>query len=136
MTINRLFTESNQPFGRRAVRFILSVAVGALFALFPSALLAETLTFRNDTNAPVVIQGSYVVRGMVRRDTPQLVQPGASVPVALPGNKLITVYDAKLPSRTLFQDTIQASTNDQSFSIKDDTAPGKVKMELRNPSGK
>jgi hypothetical protein len=137
MTINRLFTASSKPLPRQAARFALSVAVVALFALFPVSLRAETLTFRNDTNTPVVIQGSYIVRGMVRRDAPQLVQPGASVRVVLPGNKLITVYDAKLPSRTLFQDTIQGSTNDQSFTIKEDSAPSKVKMDqLRTSGGK
>jgi hypothetical protein len=135
MTNNQLFTGSRQPLTRRAVRFVLSLAAVALLALLPASLRAETLTFRNDTNAPVVIQGSYVVRGTVRRDTPQLVQPGASARIILPGNKLITVYDARLPSRTLFQDTIQAGTNDQSFSLKEDTAPGKVKMEQLRMSG-
>jgi hypothetical protein len=106
-----------------------------LFGILPAALHAETLTFRNDTNAPVVLQGSYVMRGTVRRDAPQVVQPGASVRVVLPGNKLITLYDAKLPNRTLFQDTIQGGNNDQSFSIKEDNAPGKVKMEQLRTSG-
>jgi hypothetical protein len=116
---------------------VLSLVVVALFTLLPASLRAETLTFRNDTNAPVVVQGSYVVRGTVRRDTPQLVQPGASVRVNLPGNKLITVYDARLPSRTLFQDTVQAGNADQSFSFKEDSAPGKIKMEqLRTSGGK
>src|SRR5262249_2505070 len=123
MTINGLFPGSRRPWIGRAVRFVLSVAVVALFALWPASLRAGTLTFRNDTNAPVVIQGSYVDRDTVRRDTPQLVQPGASVRVVLPGNKLITVYDARLPNRTLFQDTIQGGNADQSFSVKDSSAP-------------
>jgi hypothetical protein len=135
MTMNPLFTGSRRPLIGRAVRFVLSVAVVVLFGLLPASLRAETLTFRNDTNTPVVIQGSYVDRGTVRRDTPQLVQPGASVRVVLPGNKLITVYDAKLPSRTLFQDTIQAGNADQSFSVKESSTPSKVKMEQIRTSG-
>jgi hypothetical protein len=135
MTINPLFTGSRRPLIGRAVRFVLAVAVVALFGMLPASLQAETLTFRNDTNAPVVVQGSYVDRGTVRRDTPQVVQPGASVRVSLPGNKLITVYDARLPSRTLFQDTIQAGNADQSYSFKEGSAPGKVKMEQIRTSG-
>jgi hypothetical protein len=137
MTMNPLFPGTRRPLVGRTVRVVLSVAVVALFGVLPASLRAETLTFRNDTNAPVVIQGSYVDRGTVRRDTPQLVQPGASVRVVLPGNKLITVYDARLPNRTLFQDTIQAGNADQSFSLKEGSAPGKVKMEqMRNSGGK
>jgi hypothetical protein len=129
MTINQRFTGCSRPVARQTVRLVVAAVVLALFCVVPASLQAETLTFRNDTNTPVVVQGSYVVRGMVRRDAPQLVQPGASARIVLPGNKLITVYDAKLPSRTLFQDTIQAGNADQSYSLKEDNAPGKVKME-------
>jgi hypothetical protein len=116
--------------GRAGVCGLALVVCAAL----PATLPAETLSFRNDTNSPVMIQGSYVVRGQVRRDQPILLQPNGVAKITLPGNKLITVYDARLPNRVLFQDTINASTEDQAYSVLPDKVPGKVKVEEAKPA--
>jgi hypothetical protein len=101
----------------------------AVLLLVPAVLRAETLVIRNDTSATVVVQGAYVDRGVVRRDRPMLLAPGATCSIVLPGNKLITVYDGK-GIRTLYQGTIPASRTDQYYSAKpDSTFPGKVKLE-------
>jgi hypothetical protein len=101
----------------------------AVFALLPAGVQAETLVFRNDTNAPLVIQGACVVNGRLRHDQPIAMAPGATARIVLPGNKLITVYHAKLPNRILFQGTIQGGTDDLYFSMQPDPVIGKVKME-------
>lgn len=114
----------------------LAVAAVGLVALLPAVGTAETLTFRNDTNAPLVIQGACIVRGQLRADQPISMLPGGMARINLPGNKLITIYHAKLPNRPLYQGTIQGGSDDQSFSIKLDTMLGGVKLERKKaPSG-
>jgi hypothetical protein len=103
--------------------------LAAVLLLVPAALRAETLVIRNDTGMPVVVQGAYVDRGIVRRDRPTLLAPGGMCNIVLPGNKLITVYDAK-GIRTLHQGTIVGNRFDQYYSVKPDNAfPGKVRLE-------
>jgi hypothetical protein len=103
-------------------------------ALLPRVSRAEVLVFRNDTNAALVIQGACVIKGQLRNDLPILVAPGGVAKVNLPGNKLITVYHARMPNRTLYQNTIAAGKDDQHFSIQvDNTAPAKVKLEQVKP---
>jgi hypothetical protein len=114
-------------------RWPLYLAVLAVFALLPAGLRAETLVFRNDTNAPLVIQGACVVNGRLRHDQPIAMAPGATARIVLPGNKLITVYHAKLPNRILFQGTIQEGKEDLYFSMQPDPVIGKVKMEQMKP---
>ncbi|HJT77369.1 MAG TPA: hypothetical protein VJ739_09235 [Gemmataceae bacterium] len=111
----------------------LTVAAVGLVALLPAVGTAEVLTFRNDTNAPLVIQGASVVRGQLRADQPVSMLPGARARINLPGNKLITIYHAKLPNRPLYQGTIQGGSDDQFFSIQSDTVLGRVKLERKKP---
>jgi hypothetical protein len=111
----------------------LCLATLAALALLPAGLRAETLVFRNDTNAPLVIQGACVINGRLRHDQPIAVGPGATARIVLPGNKLITVYHAKLPNRILFQGTIQEGKEDLYFSMQPDPVIGKVKMEQVKP---
>src|SRR5262245_46480166 len=80
---------------RQLVRVGLVVFGLALALMLPAALQAETLTFRNDTNVPVVIQGTCVVRGKVVHDQPQIIQPNGTAKIQLPGNKTVNIYDAK-----------------------------------------
>lgn len=120
------------PFTDWARRWLLVVAALALGAWLPAAVRAENLVFRNDTTAPLVLQGASVVKGQLRADQPIMVAPGAVVRVNLPGNKLITIYHARLPNRPLYQDTIPGGSDDQYFSIQPDVGP-RVKVESRKP---
>ena len=96
-----------------------------LIGLLPAGARAEALVFRNDTNAAVIVQGACVVRGVLRRDRPYLLKPGDATPgITLPGNKLITVYDAFNPNKVIFQGTIPRSPTDQLFSVVPDPLGG------------
>src|SRR5262245_27807076 len=102
----------------------------------PGMLRAETLLIRNETDGPLTVQAASVVNGMVRPQRPELLQPGGVMRVALPGNKLINVYDSRLPNRTLFEGTVEASKQDRAFVLTADGKNGKVKLEpVRMPGG-
>jgi hypothetical protein len=112
----------------RAIRFevlaVLLVLVG-----MPAELWAEDLWFRNDTGVPIIIQGSCVAaRGRVVTDRPKLVQPGDKVRIILPGNKLITIRDARAPGTVVHKETIPAAAQDH-FVIITSPAAGKAKLE-------
>ncbi len=106
----------------------------ALMVLIPTTVSAETITIVNDTKATVVIQLSTVVRGSVRRDRPYTLNPGDKVRIALAGDKLVHVYDARVPTRVLFQGTIGASLIDQGFLLQPDAATGKMTMDVIPPA--
>lgn len=101
--------------------------------LAPTLASAETLTFRNDTNTPIVVQAAHQVQGNVQRDRPQQLQPTEGCRITLPGTKLITIYNAKMPNHVLHQATFPAGTEDLYFSIRFDTARGKVIVERVKP---
>ena len=101
----------------------------ALLALagVASAAPAQSLQLRNETGGAVVIQTSAIVRGALRRERPALVLPGdMAPPVVLPGNKILTIYDARTPNRILFQGVIPASMEDQFYGILLGTTPQRV----------
>jgi hypothetical protein len=124
---------SGIPFPSWLCRLLPALAAAVVLALLPAGLRAETLVFRNDTNAPLVIQGACVVNGRLRHDQPIAMAPGATARIVLPGNKLISVYHAKLPNRVLYQNTIQGGTEDLYFSVQPDPVVGKVKIEQMKP---
>ncbi len=94
---------------------------------------AETLVLRNDCNAPIVVQAVSVFRGVFRRDRPYLLRAGDTTPgIVLPGDKIITVYDAKVPNRVLFQGTVSGGLIDRHFRIL--PPPPRVRMQLLPPS--
>jgi hypothetical protein len=104
----------------------------ALALLTPGLARAEMLQFRNETTLAVVIQGACVVRGAVVRDRPHLLNPNDKSPaIVLPGNKIITIYDAKVPTRILFQGVVPAGADDQIFSIQVDGT--RLKLEKQRP---
>jgi hypothetical protein len=105
---------------------VLIVCAGAR----PAA--AQALQFRNECNAPVVVQAVSVFRGVLRRDRPYLLKPGDVTPgILLPGDKVITVYDAKVPTRVLFQGTVPGGAGDMHFSILPNGP--RVRVQLRPP---
>jgi hypothetical protein len=110
--------------------------LGALAAvlLVPGLARSEALEFRNDTRAPVIVQGTCLVRGALVRDRPYLVNPNDKSPaISLPGGKVIWIYDAKVPSRVLLRQTIPAGTEDQLFSIQPDAGGTRVRLEKARP---
>ena len=77
-----------------------------------------------------------MVRGVLRRDRPYLLKPGDATPgIALPGNKLITVYDGANPNRVIFQGTVPGGPTDQAFGVAPDPASGAIKLEARTTPG-
>jgi len=104
-----------------------------LLCLAPAFAGAETFYIRNDSNIPVVVQAGSVVRGVLRRVPPCQLKPGEVAPaIQLPGNKIITIYDARTPNRLLYQNAHPATTDDQYFGIVHDVPP-QVKLEMRRP---
>jgi hypothetical protein len=86
---------------------------------------AASLGLRNDVDAPVVVQCISVVNGTIRRGPVHVLHPGqvAWDLIAAPGNKLITIADAKQPTRMLFRDTVPCGSSDLFFSIQADAPP-------------
>ncbi len=86
----------------------------------PASAAAASLNFRNDTSMAVIVRGASVINRVLRLGPPHLLQPGetCSDPILFPGDKLITIYDAKQPSRQLFQDRIRCGATDLFFAIK------------------
>ena len=80
------------------------------------------LGFRNDTNAPVVVQGVSIINRVARQGPRYVLKPGQEcwyIMIA-PGNKLILVADAKQPTRTLLQETVNYAGASLFFSIQTD----------------
>jgi hypothetical protein len=108
------------------------LAVLTCTLLLPGLASAESLQIRNDTTFAVVVQGSSVVRGALVRDRAHLLSPGDKTPaVVLPGNKIITIYEAKVPNRVLFQGVVPAAAEDQVLNIQVDGA--RLKLEKQRP---
>jgi hypothetical protein len=99
----------------------------ALLLLAPAWAAAETLYIKNDLKGSVIVQSCCVVRGRVVRNKPITLKPGETAAIVLPGNKLITIQDARL-LRSLYQATITASVKDQSFDLKLDSKVQRLKM--------
>lgn len=96
------------------------------------ALRADWVGYRNDMKQPVVIQAEVVIRNVVRRGKLNQLQPGeiAWDPIVVPGNRSITIYDAKT-KRVLFKGPI--NMGDQFFSVQTDP-PGAAKIvEMKPP---
>jgi hypothetical protein len=94
-------------------------------ALLPGLAPAQNgaVVLRNDTPITVVVSVSTVVGGRILRGRPQFLKPKLSLPFALPGNKAVTLYDARFPTRALYTGIIPASPLNLSFSIQPDVPP-------------
>jgi hypothetical protein len=91
---------------------------GLLVLLLPAIAAAQNITIKNDLKQPVVVQAVYVVSKMLKRDKPYALKPGDSTPaIALPGDKVIIIYDAQNPNLILGQVPLQANKEDQSFAV-------------------
>jgi hypothetical protein len=98
---------------------------GLVLAFVPACAQAQTLGFRNDTPGPVIVQGVSIVNRIPRRDRAHVLQPGEvcwdTVPVV--GNRLVTIADARLPIRTLYQNSILCPGKDLFYSIQVEVPP-------------
>ena len=116
----------------RNLRNLFSLGV---LALAPALGIAETVILRNDTAVPVIVQGTCVVNGKVVRGRAIQLQPGDTANIILPGNKIITIHDARPPLPLLKASTVPAAKEDQYLSIQADT-PTKAKLEPYTPPSK
>jgi hypothetical protein len=102
-------------------------AAGALLAvaLLPGVAQAQNgaVVLRNDTDITVIVSVSSVAGGRIVRAKPQFLKPKLSLPFVLPGNKAVTLYDARSPTRALYSGVIPASPLNLSYSIQPDTPP-------------
>jgi hypothetical protein len=116
---------------RRGLLRTCLLAAGVL-CCWPAGARAENLVFRNTCPVPVVVQAVVVYRGAIRRDKPYVLKPGDMTPsLALPGDKVITVYEATIPNRVLFQGAVASGRKDRFFDIAPDVLPGRVRLDLR-----
>jgi hypothetical protein len=94
----------------------------------PVLARAEDLYFRNDTDMPIIVQGSCIVRGgRVVNSRPSLLQPGDKTRISLLGNKVINIRDARAPNRMLHRDNVPAGKEDLYILIIADA--GKLKFD-------
>jgi hypothetical protein len=114
--------------GRLGPRLLATLIV----LLLPTAVFAETIVIRNDHNAPIVVQASCMVGKKVIRDKPYQLNPGDSTEgIQLPGDKVITVYDAKNPNRILYQGGINGGKEDLYFAIGLVKTPKGPRMDMQ-----
>lgn len=118
------------PTGRKGTLFL---ALAALW-LLPAGALGESIVITNATPIPLVVQMASVINGTVRRDRPYPVYPGRKVKIVLPGNKVVHIYDGRIPNRILFQGRITPSTDDQFFAIQPDPRnPPRMDLHIVKP---
>jgi hypothetical protein len=104
--------------------------------LLPAALHAESITIQNTTATPIVVQATSIVGKQINRAAPAMLNPNDASPgIQLPGNKVITIYDAKTPNKVLYQGVIPEGKQDLNLGIVVDPRTGKfVKLEKLPPA--
>ena len=109
-----MFSTQQQP-----TRGPWGLAALLALALAPSPAHSGNVYLRNDSKMPVVIHACSIQGKQVLRAKPCLLDPKSTSPaLTLPGNKVITIYDGRFPTRRLFQGTIPANDTNLYFSIK------------------
>src|SRR5262249_9594702 len=96
-----------------------ALALLALTAL-PMDASAGWLGVRNDTNTAVVVQVSHLINNQPRPGKPHLLLQGNVTweRITQPGNKVITLYDPKQPTRILPGQPFPCVGTDLFFSIQ------------------
>ena len=100
----------------------------AAVLLMGSSARAESVEIKNDTDVTIVVSVSTVVGGKVIRHEPMRVAPGKACVFSVPGNRVVSICEAKF-QRTLYSGTIPAETTNQVYSLQHDGA--KVKLEKK-----
>src|SRR5437879_7952637 len=95
-------------------RSLLALLVVSAVGCWPTALEAAVITFRNDTESAILVQGIGMVNRVPRRGKLHLLRPGevSRELVLVPGATLmlqIVVADFKQPTRPLCQEWIQVA---------------------------
>jgi hypothetical protein len=82
---------------------------------------AAWVTFKNDTQDPVVVQEITIVNGQVKRGKPMRLLPGESLRefIAGPTVKKIEIFDAEKPDQKLWSGNLNCKDDTQSFSISE-----------------
>src|SRR5438093_1999341 len=91
---------------KRLRRFLKKVALAVVvLPLLAGSARAAGIGFKNDHKIPIIVQGASLENNVIRRGQPLLVYPGKTVwDLNLkPGNRFITIYDARQPTRILYQ---------------------------------
>jgi hypothetical protein len=105
---------------------IAVIAVG----LGPAIAEAGIITFRNETDVPIIVQGVgiSIVNRTAWRGKLHLLRPGEIVRELnlVPGPKLIFVFDAKQPTRVLCKEMIPFTGTDLFYAIQREE-PAKAK---------
>lgn len=108
---------------RRGGRLITLLLTLVVCAAGPAPATAGWFGVRNDSQAVVIFQGASVVNNVVRRGKTHVLNPGQEAwEFIQPGPKIITVYDARMPGRMLYEENFQSGTADLFFSIQVGTA--------------
>jgi hypothetical protein len=110
------------PHLRSRRRGDLALLALAAAGFWPLDAEAAVLAFRNETDAPVMVQGMTVINRVARRGKLHLVGPGevSQEPILVPGALRIIVVDAKQPSRVLCETTVLFTGADLFYAIQRD----------------
>ena len=111
-----------------------SLGLALCCALLVPALAsaAGSITIKNETTTPVIVQAVTIVAGKVVRDKPYVLKPGDSSPaITMPGNndKNVYMFETTL-GRQIGVTTVAASTDDLYFAVVPEVR-GKCKLEAR-----
>jgi hypothetical protein len=96
---------------------------GLALLVFPALTLpvqGAGIGFKSEHSIPLIVQGASNINNIIRRGQPVLIQPGkVGWDLNLrPGTRFITIYDARQPSRILYQGSIPFQGRDVIFSIR------------------
>jgi hypothetical protein len=104
---------SRLSLGRSLPRLLAAL----LIALVPAAVLAETVTFRNDIRGKAVtVQTTSVVNGVIKRDQYLLRTNETTPKIKTDYEKVLTVTDPRT-GQTLYKDVLRVSKKEASYSI-------------------
>jgi hypothetical protein len=112
------------------------LAAVALAALCPAPALAQIdvsgIGLRNDLGIPIQVQGASNINGTLRRGPLIVVLPNRTGFDAnlLPGLRQITIYDANVPNRILFQGTVNYQGADLLYSVRPAPQPSRYPATL------
>ena len=102
--------------GKLAARLV--PVIGLIVCSLPAVARAEKITITNTLpNTQIVVHIVAVHKGVVTREQPSKLKPTDTTTTSLPGNKIVTIYDANMPGKALFQLPIPAGTEDLPFDI-------------------
>lgn len=105
---------------------LLSLSLAAPVA---RAQAAETIVFRNDSPIAVYVHITAIDKGQARALSPFLLRSQAtSIGITVAGDKIVTLYDARVVTRMLYKNTIRSNATNQTYSIQPDLPPPRLKL--------